>query len=594
MGTGWLSSLIAGSNYLEPYIKENDRTPSWDGSIFVYSDSSKTKEFLKGSIPVQVKSVLVESFSNGSVSYQFDVADLQVYFRTGGINIFVVENLEINKQKPLTKKVFYRSLYPSDLKEILREVERTDQATKSIKLTELDTSSLAELETICKNFLVHKEKQISTISHSLPIEEAESLRSYLVPGEYSEEYLFSRKHPLYGKRHKEDIECVVSNVRINSLHKKIQGDILINRKVCYHQYEIVRQRGKSSFRFGKDLNITITPSQISFSLSGSIEDQLLDINTLLNLIQYKNIQFTGEGGGEIQISKIDEEEQLIQNLTNHLNILNDTKALLIYFQVDPIKLDLEKVYSTKNSTLDILINRFVYGRKIIDPPFKTGFNIVQIGNIRLGIFVREKNEDKKFNIYNLVNLTDHIHFSLESDDLPRIKISPYILFKADFLVTIDNIDTEMMLQNIKDIPIDGDESYSGLINLFGLELIKAFDDSKREVFLETAKRLFDWLMSIRIDDPISKTNAFQIIKRQRSYTQDEKTTLISMREEAKANENFALVCGTSILLENKGDVEDYFDKLSKDQKKEFITYPIYTLAIQLGLIDSQIIEEDQL
>jgi hypothetical protein len=54
-GVGWLTSKVADSEILEPYFKENDRTPSWDGNIFVYDKSIK-KENLRGTIPVQIKS----------------------------------------------------------------------------------------------------------------------------------------------------------------------------------------------------------------------------------------------------------------------------------------------------------------------------------------------------------------------------------------------------------------------------------------------------------------------------------------------------------------------------------------------------------
>lgn len=46
---------IVCSDFLDQYIPDNDKEPSWDGSVYIYTDKSKTKDKLKGRIPVQVK-----------------------------------------------------------------------------------------------------------------------------------------------------------------------------------------------------------------------------------------------------------------------------------------------------------------------------------------------------------------------------------------------------------------------------------------------------------------------------------------------------------------------------------------------------------
>lgn len=52
-----LKKLAIKSNILDAYIDSNDKTPSWDGVLFLYrTDKSKDKCDLKRKISIQLKS----------------------------------------------------------------------------------------------------------------------------------------------------------------------------------------------------------------------------------------------------------------------------------------------------------------------------------------------------------------------------------------------------------------------------------------------------------------------------------------------------------------------------------------------------------
>ncbi len=82
-GEGWLGSIVAESKILEPYFKENDRTPSWDGCIFVYDRIIK-KENLKDTIPVQIKSTEVDEFHSTRIPYPLNILDIRNYYKIRG------------------------------------------------------------------------------------------------------------------------------------------------------------------------------------------------------------------------------------------------------------------------------------------------------------------------------------------------------------------------------------------------------------------------------------------------------------------------------------------------------------------------------
>ena len=578
-GTGWLTTIISGSKYLAPYIWDNDKTPSWDGNIFVYDQEEWTKENLLGKIPVQVKCTQVKDFSGESTKYSFEVVDLRKYLQDGGIMLFVVEVNSINE-----KKIYYQDLYPSDLKEILGEIKKPKQKTRKIQLKELDISSLAFLETVCKNFLLHRKKQISVIDEILSFHNALDVSGYLVTGENFEEFIFSRKHPLYGKSHQGGVEVVIGNGFIDTWRRPVQGITSIKGENYYDNYEIVRDRNGRAVKLGNKVLIYIDEQKMHYELVGSLDEQIRDITFLLRLIEVKEVTFGTAADGGLNITSIDGETNIQQNLRNRLKVLRDIKALLNYFQVDPNKLHFEKISSEEDSILKILTERFVYNRKIDPVPFKPGFHAIEIGDISLGVFVRSENEVNKYSIYNLFDLADLINFSITNNGLPPLNVSPYVLLKEKLLVSVDNLNTEMIMDSIKAVEFDDKGAYAHIIILFGLELIKAYDSSNRDEFLEAATNLFEWLNWLNESPPIPEVNILQIRKRKGKLTKEEKSALVEIREKAKEDERFDLACGVSILLENKTDVEDYYNKLQDKQKEEFDSFPIYTLAIQLGLI----------
>ena len=43
---------IVMSEFLEQFIAENDKEPSWDGFVYIYNNRDKKKSDLKGRMPV--------------------------------------------------------------------------------------------------------------------------------------------------------------------------------------------------------------------------------------------------------------------------------------------------------------------------------------------------------------------------------------------------------------------------------------------------------------------------------------------------------------------------------------------------------------
>ncbi len=82
-----VSEYLTDIGYIKPYLSSNDKTPMWDGSLFVYkSKDDFNKERFDYRVPVQVKA----SEFDGDVfpektSYSIEITDLKNYLNDGGL-----------------------------------------------------------------------------------------------------------------------------------------------------------------------------------------------------------------------------------------------------------------------------------------------------------------------------------------------------------------------------------------------------------------------------------------------------------------------------------------------------------------------------
>lgn len=82
-GTTALKTALLRCSYVDSYIETNDRTPSWDGTIFVYNSDNHKKDHWLGKIPIQIKATSNKIISDHA-SFSCSVADLKSYYKDGG------------------------------------------------------------------------------------------------------------------------------------------------------------------------------------------------------------------------------------------------------------------------------------------------------------------------------------------------------------------------------------------------------------------------------------------------------------------------------------------------------------------------------
>lgn len=245
---------IVCSDFLDQYIPDNDKEPSWDGSVYIYTDKSKTKDKLKGRIPVQVKGTEKDDFSKEEISFPVSTVDLKNYLNDGGAVFFVV----YIGQKGLRKQIYYSELPPIKLKMYLAEAK--GQKTKSIKLKKFPSDS-NEKATIFFQCFENCQKQASFSNvQLLSLEELEKqgvLKGINIPVSAvggidpltallkNEVYVYAE---LKGSSIPQPLEIIPTNM---CTQEKEPANISIGDKKFYHSLNRIRSQSKQNVFLGK-------------------------------------------------------------------------------------------------------------------------------------------------------------------------------------------------------------------------------------------------------------------------------------------------------------------------------------------------------
>ena len=78
-----LKAALLRCPILDSYIDSNDKTPSWDGTVFVYKSEKKKKDNLAGRVPIQIKGTEKVIVSD-TAAFSCSIADLKNYYKDGG------------------------------------------------------------------------------------------------------------------------------------------------------------------------------------------------------------------------------------------------------------------------------------------------------------------------------------------------------------------------------------------------------------------------------------------------------------------------------------------------------------------------------
>ena len=573
-----LKAALLRCPILESFIDSNDKTPSWDGTVFVYKNAAQKKADLIGRAPIQIKGT-ENAIVSDIASFSCQIADLRNYYKDGGCVFFLIS---VNTSTS-DANIYYSSLQVFDLKKILDKSGQ--QKTTTIKLNQFPQKDAKEIASIFMSFVENSRKQTSFIDKEIPsldqLEKTgvdiESL-TFNASGvglniDNIDSFITTHEFYLYAKPKGLDIEIPVEKVSNAIVSKRVYGKVLVKDTEYYSSYTVLYKNGEASICIGKGINISLDQPKskitVNFKPTGTLSDYIQDTSFFVDIIENQEFTLSGVLFTFNGMSSID-----LNTRKNSLQYYKDVKRMLDFLGVTE-ELRCDNLTGKDKANIGSFVNAVLYNKRIsipnVNDPWMYG--PVKISNLSIWIWFI-KQDDGSYRLDNYFNKRGVVLY--EKNDIDQenpIPASQYLLLNKDAFIHTSNIDYESVKNDIyamKHHPLLIDATTSMLLNI-----LRGYDEreDKDDRLLDLAETICDWHARVKemVEFPILRLNQLQIEKRRRSLTTQEYIELGSFtHNEYPVN----IRCGAFLLIGDSAEAQKCFDELTEEAQKEFITFPI--------------------
>lgn len=578
-----VKNSIVASDFLDQFITENDKEPSWDGFVYIYGNKSKKKSNLKGRMPVQVKGKECNNHSKTEITYSMSTVDLKNYLYDGGSVLFVVY---IGKNG-LTNKIYYTELTPIKLRILLEEAK--DQKTKSIQLKEFPADNNRKA-TIFLNCLQNCQKQASFKEGKLlsleKLQEQGLLENIVIPisdVDIKDPQMALMKNEVYvyakikGSAIPQPLEMIPQDI-----HTQEERDamITIGGRLFYTKYKIIKSMEKVTIRCGESFTMSFynegETCKINYKNSDKIRVLSKDLDFMLSYLE----------AGHFKVNDV--EMPLDKNGINNSNFdINEQRERLEYMQkivkvLDMLKcsedIDMKHLTNEDWRNLNRLITAFIEKKPVSG--LKDDLQsvvLLSVGKLKFAVYLHKCEDGQKgqYKMFDFFKTECSVAF--DAGDGKMLPISQFSILHAQELLTISNMDFDVLLPSFQNV--ERHIETMNRANWFLLELLTAYDMSKgnrKDIILKTALDFCEWISEASEDelDYQTKTlNKLQTIRRKREFTIDEIKELYTLVEDKQTKED--CLVGAYLLLGQQLAAEMHFAKLNEQEQKSFKGYPIY-------------------
>ncbi|ERN51281.1 hypothetical protein M3689_19995 [Alkalihalophilus marmarensis] len=566
---------ILKNDFLSDEIPTNDKTPSWDGEIWTYNNQNQRKDTLFGKVPVQVKGKKVDTISVKKTKFKIQKADLENYYKNGGILFFVIEIIDSQNTQ-----VFYLSLLPIDIKKILTELKDKKSITKEFKML---PSTEKALEFITRNFIHHSRKQSISLIDDIKVNEFDTYtgKLFVLDKNNLTDDLFEYGTYMYGRLEELNLEVPLYKVDIQQMTEETDLWVGLNENIIYEEVIRIIEKEKITLRFGKSFVIEFPKIlesskqiKIHFNENGSIQDRIKDCNFMWDLVKEKSITIKDI---KIPLNNFDEKEKFLKEIPEYIRYLEQIEEtfnqLGVSFNLEFENLthdDFKKIEILK----DIILNKN-YGKVNLNP--ENHFLQFLINDLKI-ILVSLKTEKGwlVFNLFDLDAINNNFKITAVSGDKKhQVRHSPFIIFEMYNLFSMSNLNLKVIVESLKQVDYKDDYALD-LTNNFLLKALIYYDQQKENgEILNLLLDVYDFLYHLQPNNILIFLNKMQVIKRKREFTWEEKQEIFEKKSRGFHNDD--ILCGFSILLESKIEFEVHFKKLNEEQKEGFKLFPIYNL-----------------
>lgn len=563
-----LKSWIAEHDLLDEYINDNDKEPSWDGYIMVYTDEDLKAEHIKYKIPVQVKGKCKNELINRKmITYPVEYRHLQNYYFDGGVVYFVIAISEDAKRKT----IFANALTPVKLKELLKSAEKKPNQTKNIPLQRL--KDVHELYILLLQY-GHDSKRQGTGQCELmrktidlsKLRDIDKLEATVISANSEKEALkkiFSGEVGLFGHLEKSDIWLPVEysqQIRFKVRTVKCHDELVkVDGIEFYKRFRIEEDDESIKIIFSDNLYIKLTDIgyTMNLALNGTVESLRQDVLFMKALLS----------GHILQLGKMVEIEIHSDAIGNDflegIKITDAFTRACEQFDVRPSKK--MKDYTEQDwKKMQELTN--LYHGYIIPKDGDIAWHMWWWENKLYPFIVyRENNKVRAINIFKDDKCVTEVKFEEK-----KYRVPVFASLNRDIWSKLYDVREQTLIKQIEQSDINM-ETAPVFINIF-IELMWAYDDIENEKYYNAAFLIIEKLIELDNDNVAATINRMQLIYRKRELAEEEMRKL-----EAIDDQDYLAKCAANILLNNKRIAKKYLEKMSEEDKNKFKQNPIYNL-----------------
>lgn len=563
-----LKSWSAEHDLLDEYINDNDKEPSWDGYIMVYTDEDLKAEHIKYKIPVQVKGKCKNELINRKmITYPVEYRHLQNYYFDGGVVYFVIAISEDAKRKT----IFANALTPVKLKELLKSAEKKPNQTKNIPLQRL--KDVHELYILLLQY-GHDSKRQGTGQCELmrktidlsKLRDIDKLEATVISANSEKEALkkiFSGEVGLFGHLEKSDIWLPVEysqQIRFKVRTVKCHDELVkVDGIEFYKRFRIEEDDESIKIIFSDNLYIKLTDIgyTMNLALNGTVESLRQDVLFMKALLS----------GHILQLGKMVEIEIHSDAIGNDflegIKITDAFTRACEQFDVRPSKK--MKDYTEQDwKKMQELTN--LYHGYIIPKDGDIAWHMWWWENKLYPFIVyRENNKVRAINIFKDDKCVTEVKFEEK-----KYRVPVFASLNRDIWSKLYDVREQTLIKQIEQSDINM-ETAPVFINIF-IELMWAYDDIENEKYYNAAFLIIEKLIELDNDNVAATINRMQLIYRKRELAEEEMRKL-----EAIDDQDYLAKCAANILLDNKRIAKKYLEKMSEEDKNKFKQNPIYNL-----------------
>lgn len=574
-----VKNSIVTSEFLDQFIADNDKEPSWDGAVYIYGDKSKKKSTLRGRMPVQIKGVECGDFSKDEISFQMSKDDLRNYLYDGGCMLFVVYLGNVGADN----KIYYAELTPIKLRQLLEGKNKSKAI--HLKTFPIDGNKKA---TIFLNCLQNCKKQASfTEGKLLSLEELEKqgvLENLVIPFEGvgfepPQKAILTNEIYVYAKIKGSTIPQPLDLIpRVLNTKQTIAAPVMIGDRLFYTEYSIINYAGSTSFCFGESFTITFTspdvPCNVKYKQSNKIRVLVKDLDFMISYMEKGEFRvndtvfpFDYDGVKLIDFDLNIEKERLeyVKQIVKVLDLLRCEDDIII-----------SQLTGEDWRNINRLIEAFIDKKPIAGlrhdiPPICC----MKISNLRFVLYFKKCIQNGVYEIYDFFKSEFSVICEYTSGN--RLPVSQFFILHANDLLTVSNIDYDVILPSFQATEYHFN-TYS-CANEFLLDALTACDKAtgeRKNKLLKLCDDFSKWIFSApneALGYAIRLLNRLQVVKRQRNLNIDEISLLYELIEHKETSEETRI--GAYLLLGQQQPAKIHFGKLNDTEIDNFKKYPIY-------------------